>query len=105
MAIENKFAEIQPTTGDHYVHCGHSGTAPEVHFWRTPGTLFVRPDGTTGEAKWMICSDACIRQANADPERVHIRGDGTWVGDEAICVKAEPPRPTRRFDSWRGECN
>jgi hypothetical protein len=52
---------------------------------------FVRPDGTAGDAKWLICCDPCFRQAKGDPRKVLIRGDSTWIGDEpAVMTPVNP---------------
>ena len=54
--------KIQPKDGDEMIHCGHLN-AENHHFWKVPnGVLrFHRPDGTFGEAEWVVASTGAIR--------------------------------------------
>jgi hypothetical protein len=58
------------------LHCGHLDATPTHHFFKLPqGVLkFRRPDGTMGEATWIVCCDICYQKAGGDPHKVDIRG-------------------------------
>jgi hypothetical protein len=90
MLTTKQFAAIQPKEGDSCVHCGHLYRDTAHHFWMITMT-FVRPEGTVGDAKWLICCDPCFQQAKGDPRKVLIRGDSTWIGDEPAVMTAVNP--------------
>lgn len=84
---KKEYATDQPKTGDGVVHCGHIN-ATTHHFWKYGGR-FVRPDGSMGIAKWIICCDQCYRTAKGNPKRILIRGDAIWSGNEPYIEKPE----------------
>lgn len=89
------FTENQPLHGDTVLHCGHLGT-DNHHFWLAPGDLglgFRRPNGTTGTAKWITACGACFKACGGDPQKLTIRGDGTWKGDKPAIVRDEHSGP------------
>lgn len=83
-----EFTERQPKDGDVILHCGHlkqEGSVPWHFFSTAPGGKFefVRPDGTPGEAKWLVCCDECFDKRGA---RFDVVGDDVWKGDDPIIV-------------------
>lgn len=84
-----EWAEDQPLEGECVLWCLHD--AEKYHFFRTPTKLiFVRPDGTDGEATWLIACDPCFKRAGRDPKKLEIRGDAIWQGNAPI-IKALRP--------------
>ena len=77
-----KWAEKQPKDGDVVLHCGHLDEK-QWHWWKWNGEpmSFRRPDGTEGEAGWIICCPSCLEETKGDPERLQVRGDATWKGN------------------------
>jgi len=54
-----KYTEIQPKDGDVVLHCAHVFNKGKSHVFKVgdfDGTemSFIRPDGTTGKAKWAM---------------------------------------------------
>ena len=43
----------------------------------------MRPDGTTGESRWIVECDACFKRRNLS-DRFEIKGDVVWKGDDPI---------------------
>lgn len=85
------YTKDQPQHNDVVIHCGHLG-ARKTHFWKCErGLEFSRPDGTRGTAQWIVCCDRCFKKAHGDPEKVLIRGDAQWIGDEPIIRKHPKP--------------
>jgi hypothetical protein len=85
-------AETQPESGESYVHCGHMDHG-SLHFWLSPGdgTLFARPDGSVGLARWIVCCGECFHRAKGNPEMLAIRGDGVWDANTPLCKRADNP--------------
>ncbi len=84
------FTKIQPKHGDSMIHCGHLDAKNHHFFQVQPGPLmFRRPDGTMGSAKWVVACEACFQKAGGDAQKVEIRGDGTWQGNEPAVTKKE----------------
>lgn len=79
-----KFHKLQPKDGDVVLSCGHR--TQRYHWFKAEGPpfVFVRPDGTTGVAEWIICCDGCYVQHGAEPQKIKIRGDGVWQGDAPV---------------------
>lgn len=80
------FVAEQPKDGETVLHCGHmherwDGVARDRWHWFRfdPPTIFTRPDGTTGTTRWLTACDQCYRRHG---EKVPVRGDGIWRGDE-----------------------
>jgi hypothetical protein len=71
-----------PAEGDCVMGCKHAiEDAAHAHFWLVPeGLPFRRPNGTTGEAKWIVACDGCACRADFDPLRVPVSADMTWTG-------------------------
>lgn len=77
------WAEKQPKDGEIMLHCGHAEDAR--HFFNLPDRVpFTRPDGTRGEADWIVCCSARFTASEGDALRVRIRGDGTWTGNDPV---------------------
>lgn len=79
------FTVGQPKDGDLVLHCGHLGQSYPGERWHwfeyDPPTKFKRPDGTKGEASWLVACNACFERHG---EKVPVRGDGRWKGDEPV---------------------
>ena len=79
----SKFGPVQPKGGDCVLHCGHTNNGLSHHWWGAPdGIQFKRPDGTKGVALWIVTCEKCFTAADGDFDKIQIRGDGRWIGDE-----------------------
>jgi len=88
MTAQKSYAEEQPKDGSHVVHCGHLG-GPTHHYWKCPGSVFTRPDGSCFQPEWLICCDQCYQLAGGDPAKVDFRGDALWKGNAPIIIKPD----------------
>lgn len=79
MARPSVFTNLQPKDRETILHCGHIKRKGMKHFFKSSGTQFTRPDGTTGEAQWWVCCQRCFDRYHGD---FQVRGDATWIGDE-----------------------
>lgn len=81
-----KWHKKQPSDGDVVLHCGHLDHGSDMHWWRyEPRKMsFRRPDGTQAEARWQVACVDCFDRAAGDPQRITIRGDAVWEGDEPV---------------------
>ena len=79
--------EMHPKKGDAVVHCSHAPRTTDCHWWRA-SIHFIRPDGTAGDAKWIVACDSCFVKSEGDPERVEVDGDGEIfdISDDATPV-------------------
>ena len=78
----SEFAQFQPRDGDCVLHCGHLDREGPFHWSLIPDSLhFLRPDGSTGSAKWMACCADCFKRIDGDFHKLDVRGDGLWMGD------------------------
>jgi hypothetical protein len=80
-----KYTELQPKDGDVVLHCGHLDDKPH-HFYVLGGASrepihFHRPDGSVGEATWMVLCHRCFQVYPENPEKC-MRADATWIGNE-----------------------
>jgi len=84
---KRRLSPRQPKKGDVIIHCGHLNVDGH-HFFSLPGgdrnVWFVRPDGTRGEAAWIVACDDCWRAADGNPAAIKIHGDGIWNNDDPI---------------------
>jgi hypothetical protein len=55
-----------------------------LHWWSLGGTRFLRPDGSSGAAEWLVACDKCFIKAKGDPRKVPVAGD--LVFDESLTV-------------------
>lgn len=80
-----KWHERQPADGDTALHCGHLESA-ELHWWYyEPAAMsFRRPDGSEGEAQWLVVCENCYQAAGGDAAKVQVVGDAVWEGNEPI---------------------
>ena len=86
-----KYTEIQPKDGDVVLHCAHVFNKGKSHVFKVgdfDGTemSFIRPDGTTGKAKWAMICDKCFTSMDMDFTSV-ICGDSVWNGNEPAVVE------------------
>lgn len=91
----NVFTEKQPKDGDQVLLCEHASDEKcHCHFFNLPeGLVFVRPDGTGGNAKWIVICEECFAKY-PDPSLQQlmayiVRSDATWKGDEPE-IKVNP---------------
>src|SRR5262249_18531531 len=84
-----RWARYQPKGGDRVVYCGHLGERTH-HSWYSPGLRFRRPDGSCGEASFVIPCGGCSLRAKGDARKVPICGDFAWVGDEPAFLAPDP---------------
>ena len=87
-----EFTVEQPRDGDLMLTCGHhetDATDRPWYFFKPPTgqIVFMRPNGTSGTARWITCCDACFIRAKGDFRAVQIRGDATWLGDEPAITR------------------
>lgn len=72
----------QPKDGDILLHCGHTKLIVESAHWfgAAEGAKFEfdRPDGTHGEALWLVCCNQCFERHG---HAFDVRGDSIWKGD------------------------
>jgi len=81
-------APVQPQHGDVVVHCGHTDGSAEREWFRAEEPIpFERPDGTKGEAQWIVACMDCYASADGNPLALEIRGDGVWQGNEPALRK------------------
>jgi hypothetical protein len=85
--MSGKWAKTQPKNGDTLLHCGHLDDENMGCHWFGCDISFARPDGTTGRASWIAVCDVCYRTSGGDVQKVQIRGDATWMGDDPV-IKA-----------------
>ena len=77
----------QPKPGDVLLGCIHR---PDVHgkshvFSLPKGLEFRRPDGSSGNATWVLLCNQCFTKHADDPLKAPIGCDLTWEeGDEPI---------------------
>lgn len=87
-----EFTETQPKHGDVILHCGHLDVTNH-HFWKIPEHIgflqFRRPDGSMGKAQWVVGCELCFQASGGDPQKMEIRGDDIWVGDEPAVKRME----------------
>ena len=79
------FTKMQPKHGDGILHCGHIEEGKHHFTLSRPAMTFRRPDGTMGEAEWIVECEACFSK-RGNTRNFIIRGDGTWKGDEPSVV-------------------
>lgn len=80
--------KIEIARGAVVLHCAHAVERDETgavvlrraHWWQVHGEAFRRPDGTTGNADWLIACDKCLADAGGDAEKIKIVGDVTCDG-------------------------
>jgi hypothetical protein len=109
MPKNRTIAAVQPKAGEAYLHCGHVNPAGDFHTWIAP-CKFVRPDGTIGETRWLVCCDSCLKRAGGKGTKIEVRGEATWTGDEPPIVKTSsrstgkglPSAEMATLDSWPG---
>jgi hypothetical protein len=82
----SKFSKNQPKDGETILHCGHLETKPHHFFAFGDGNIivsvnFTRPDGSRGEATWMVLCNQCFAIHQTEPEKA-MRADAIWIGDE-----------------------
>lgn len=91
MTPPKTFTDQQPRNGDTILHCGHfrqdEGSACSAHWFQYETVVrFERPDGTRGEATWLVVCEPCfVEHGNEVP----VRGDGQWTGDAPTITKGE----------------
>jgi hypothetical protein len=80
------FVKEQPKHGERVLLCGHE--TDRMH-WLTfsPLRRFRRPDGTQGEAKWLVCCNDCFVRYADDFSKIPVRDDGIWNGDGPVITK------------------
>lgn len=80
------FTKLQPVDGETVLTCSH---LDGKHHWfalaadeqgKPHEIKFMRPDGSTGEARFATLCDSCFQKYHDNPAAV-IRGDGVWQGD------------------------
>jgi hypothetical protein len=83
---DRAWAEHQPRDGDILLACGHLRSRETTWHWFgvKPPLSFVRPDGTSDKAKWIVACNACFDDAEGDVDRLEIKTDGVWQGDEPV---------------------
>jgi len=92
------FTLNQPKDGERILHCAHGRTSKSGHWFKIPEIEFQRPDGTVGKSKWLLLCEECYREnPEANPEKLEIAGDSTWIGDEPS-IKHNPVRPEGSID-------
>jgi hypothetical protein len=79
------YAEYQPEPGEIILKCGHQGRR-RWHFFRYSRKLrFNRPDGTSGESRWLCVCDECLA-AYPEPQAA-ICSDFDWDADGPRILK------------------
>lgn len=72
--------------GDRVLDCGHLESRSAHWFELDERSRIVRlnPDGTSSvlAPRFLLCCDACFVEAGGDSERVDVRHDWVWSGDE-----------------------
>jgi hypothetical protein len=76
-----------PKDGDRVLLCGHRN-APHYRIWTFADNIpFGRPDGTVGEARFLIACLECFTRADGQWQGVTVQADEIWHG------QATPPPP------------
>jgi hypothetical protein len=78
---DRTFTQDQPSPGECVLICSHSlGEGVKTDWWRTD-MEFARPDGTTGQARWLAqCVQLCAPRVHAGGEPL-VDGDLLWPSD------------------------
>jgi hypothetical protein len=80
--------EVCPIEGETILACDHVKDSEEgvLFFEARPGpAVFRRPDGTSGESRWMVLCGECGKRCLGNPAQF-IKRDYAWVGSEPVTV-------------------
>jgi len=92
IAVKNYFKKhkknpggLGPAKGDGCLMCIHLAKAGKIfgnsHWFGIPGgTKFGRPDGSMGEAKWIVICDDCFKK-HGSGTKAPLGGDFVWDSD------------------------
>jgi hypothetical protein len=86
--IRKTFTDQKPRDGDTILHCGHlrQGQGPVHWFQYETIVRFERPDGTRGDAEWLVVCEPCFVEHGVGAT---VRGDVQWTGDAPVFEKME----------------
>jgi hypothetical protein len=87
VTAKDTFTDQQPKNGETILHCAHVLDAGEGHWHFNAGyPRFRRPDGSIGEAKWIVICPTCQKRLYVESKKAidFVAGDVVWSGDAPI---------------------